>query len=73
MMDLYFKTMKLNKNHVYLCELKGHTKHLNIFISKADVFIRVPHHPPPPQCQVLVSPLNKWEFKMEVETHEVDV
>lgn len=67
MMDLYFKTMKLNKNHVYLCELKGHTKHLNIFISKADVFIIVP------QCQVLVSPLNKWEFKMEVETHEVDV
>lgn len=49
MMDLYFKTMKLNKNHVYLCELKGHTKHLNIFISKADVFIIVPHHSHHPQ------------------------
>lgn len=40
-MDLYFKIMKLNKNYVYLCELKGYIKYLNIFISKVDVFIIV--------------------------------
>lgn len=39
MMDVYSKTMKLNKDHVYVYELKGHTKHLNIFINRADVFI----------------------------------
>lgn len=56
-MDLYFKTMKLNKDHVYLYELKGHTKHLNIFINKANVFIIIPTHSP--KCQVLVCPLDK--------------
>lgn len=70
-MDLYFKTMKLNKDHVYLYELKGHTKHLNIFINKANVFIIIPTHSP--KCQVLVCPLDKWKFKTELETHEMEV
>lgn len=63
MMDLYFKTITLNKDSLYLYELKGHTKHLNIFINKEDVFIVIPA--PPKKSQVLICPLNRrirWKF-----------
>lgn len=51
MMDFYFKTMTLNKDCLYLYELKGYTKHLNIFINKEDLFIAIPS---PQKSQVLI-------------------
>lgn len=66
MMDVYFKTMKLNKDHVYVYELKGHTKHLNIFINKADVFIIMSTPPPNVRCLFV----HRWKFRTEVETQK---
>lgn len=62
-MDLYFKTITLNKDSLYLYELKGHTKHLNIFINKEDVFIVIPA-PPPKKSGAHLS--TKQTHKMEV-------